>query len=412
MCTLAADCGAASTNWPAPARVPLPNTVPVPPLPGINIPEGPFVPTPASPYLLPLTNAPTRPKAMLPPAMLPSGADMMRQGIRFQPPPPTAASIAATQTVRYVEPIGTPTAWGEFQIAKPILFNTTEADAILRMLQVFPPNNAWNTDISMWPLHQNSHTIIESIGTDAPLLCNEDMGFVCVPPDQQRVTVKVVDYPDESDHGPFPVPDNVPIEGWPMHPRSASLDEVQRDTSNRGGDRHGIVVDPVNRMLYEFYQLKRTDNGWQAAQASIFDLKSNKLRPDGWTSSDAAGLPIFPAVVRYDEISRGVVSHAMRVTVRRTRRSYVAPATHFASRLTDPNLPRMGERIRLRHDFVTNDFTPAAQAILNGLKKYGMLVADNGNDWAISIAPDERIRSLHDELRKVRGSDFEVVVAP
>ena len=131
-------------------------------------------------------------------------------------------------------------------------------------------------------------------------------------------------------------------------------------------------------MLYEFYQLKKTDAGWQAACAAIFDLKSNKLRPDGWTSADAAGLPIFPAVVRYDELKRGAVEHAMRVTVRKTRRAYVHPATHFASRLTDENLPRMGERIRLRRDFDTSRFTPEVKAILEGLKKHGMLVADNG----------------------------------
>src|SRR6266566_5266147 len=119
----------------------------------------------------------------------------------------------------------------------------------------------------------------------------------------------------------------------------------------KGGDRHASVVDPTNRLLYEFYQLKKVGDGWQAAQASIFDLKSNKLRPDGWTSSDAAGLPVFPSIVRYDELKRGKVEHALRVTVRKTRRAYVYPATHFASRLDDENLPGMGERLRLRRDF-------------------------------------------------------------
>jgi hypothetical protein len=165
-------------------------------------------------------------------------------------------------------------------------------------------------------------------------------------------------------------------------------------------------------MLYEFYQLKLTDHGWQAAQASIFDLKSNRLRPDGWTSTDAAGLPIFPAVVRHDELRRGLVEHAMRVTVVKTRRAYVAPATHFASRLVDRDLPRMGERLRLRADFNVSGFSPPVRAILKGLKKYGMFVADNGLDWDISTAPDPRIPSLHEELRRVKGSDFEVVVAP
>jgi hypothetical protein len=213
-------------------------------------------------------------------------------------------------------------------------------------------------------------------------------------------------------------PDNMPIEGWPVSYQRDSrspwvtLDDVQCDRLNQGGDRHGIVVDPVNRMLFEFYQARKTAGGWQAAQASIFDLKSNQLRPDGWTSADAAGLPIFPAVVRYDELKRGLVEHAMRVTVRKTRRAYVAPATHYASRLEDENLPRMGERIRLRADFDVSGFSAEVQAILNGLKMYGMFVADNGIDWAISVAPDPRIGNLHEELRRVEGSDFEVVQAP
>jgi hypothetical protein len=244
------------------------------------------------------------------------------------------------------------------------------------------------------------------------------MGFVIVPPDQKKVPVKLTGYPDESDKGPYPVPDSVPIEGWPAnYQRDANLagltlDDVQRDTRKLEGDRHAIVVDPVNRKLYEFFVMKKTDAGWEAACAAVFDLKSNKLRPDGWTSADAAGLPIFPAVVRFDELKRGAVEHAMRVTVRRTRRAYVHPATHFASRLTDENLPRMGERFRLRKDYDTSESSPEVKAILEGLKKYGMMVADNGIEWAISIAPDPRIPVLHEELRKVKGSDFEVVVPP
>jgi hypothetical protein len=158
--------------------------------------------------------------------------------------------------------------------------------------------------------------------------------------------------------------------------------------------------------------MRRTDSGWQAGQASVFDLKTNKLRPDGWTSADAAGLPIFPATVRYDELKRGMVEHALRVTVVRTRRAYVYPATHFASRLTDENLPRMGERIRLKKDFDISGFSPEVQAILKGLKKYGMFVADNGIDWAISVTPDPRIPVLHAELRKITGAAFEVVEPP
>src|SRR5204863_3273539 len=192
---------------------------------------------------------------------------------------------------------------------------------------------------------------------------------------------------------------------WPLNNRK--LAEHQR--AKEKGERHVLVVDPVNRMLYEFYQGRKTGDGWQAACEATFDLKSNKLRPDGWTSSDAAGLPIFPAVVRYDECERGLVEHAMRFTVRRSRKAYVYPATHFASRLTDEILPRMGERFRLRQDFDESGFSPHVRAILRGLKKYGMFVADNGGDWRISVAPDSRIKGLN-ELRKLKGSDFEVVV--
>jgi hypothetical protein len=303
-------------------------------------------------------------------------------------------------------------------ITKPVEFFTPEADAILSALEVFPPDNPWNLVVENWPLHPNSKNIVASIGPEKMFRCNDDMGFVLIPPDQKKVDVKLIGYPGESDKGPFPVPDIVPIEGWPVDFQrkpggdKITLDAVQRDMLKQGGDRHALVVDPTNRMLYEFYQMKKTDAGWQASQASVFDLKSNKMRPEEWTSADAAGLPIFSATVRYDELKRGIVEHAMRVTVVKTRRAYVYPARHFASRLTDENLPRMGERIRLRKDFDISAFTPEVQAILKGLKKYGMYVADNGIDWAISVAPDPRIKPLHEELRKIKGSDFEVVQPP
>lgn len=304
------------------------------------------------------------------------------------------------------------------KFTQPVLFHTPEADAILAALEIFPPDNPWNVSVADWPLHPDSRAIVASIGADKPLRYNDDMGFILVPPGQKRVPVKLVAYPDESDPGPYPVPENVPIEGWPsFYQRSEggekiTLDDVQRDRQGRGGDRHALVVDPTNRMLYEFFVMKKTEGGWQADCAAIFDLKSNRLRPDGWTSADAAGLPIFPAVVRYDELKRGKVEHALRVTVRRTRRAYVYPATHFASSLTDKNLPRMGERLRLRKDFDTAGFSPEVKTILEGLKRYGMFVADNGIEWAVSVAPDPRIPILHNELRKVKGSDFEVVVPP
>ncbi|HEX5102209.1 MAG TPA: hypothetical protein VFV87_00255 [Pirellulaceae bacterium] len=342
-----------------------------------------------------------------------------------------AAWFAAVGAVRAAEPSTIP---GKRlpEIKEPVLLGTAEADAIAAALQVFPPDNAWNTDISRWPLHPNSAAIVASIGNDKPLRYNTDMSYVFVPPGQKLVDVAIVEYPDESDKGPYPVPDNTPIEGWPAwHRRDAeqklTLEEVQRDKLNQGGDRHAIVVDPYAGKLYEFYQMKRTDPAsgeqasggrrlpeprWQCACAAIFNLRTNDLRQGGWTSADAAGLPIYPAVIRYDELAAGKVNHAMRVTVRSTRRAYVAPATHFASRKTDENLPRMGERLRLKAGYDIRGFSPEVQTILKGLKQYGMLVADNGLEWAISCAPDERIPVLHEELRRVKGSAFEVVRAP
>ena len=300
----------------------------------------------------------------------------------------------------------------------PVMFDTPEADAILSALEVFPPDNPWNLVVADWPLHPKSKEMVAGIGAAKPLRCNPDMGFILVPPGQKKIDVKPVTYPDESDKGPFPVPAGIPIEGWPAYYKrdpklkELTLDDVQRNKLNDDGDRHAIVVDPVNRMLYEFYQMKKTDAGWQCSNEATFDLKSNKLRPDGWTSGDAAGLPIFPSVIRYDELKRGAIEHALRVTFAKTRNAYVYPATHRASSKTGETLPRMGERFRLRKDFDTSKFTPEVKAILEALQKYGMLVADNGIDWALSCAPDLRIPAMHDELRKVKGSDFEAVVAP
>lgn len=301
---------------------------------------------------------------------------------------------------------------------RPISFDDLEADAILSALEVFPPDNPWNIPVDSWPVADNSAEMIELIGAEKPLRGNLDMAFVLVPPNQKKIDVKLSEYATESDAGPYPVPENVPIEGWPAGfkrdpgTKSLTLNDVQRGKPTLEADRHAIVVDPVNRKLYEFYRLTKTDNGWNALQASIFDLGSNRLRPDGWTSSDAAGLPIFPAIVRYDELKRGKIEHALRVTFKNTRRAYVYPATHFASSKTDKNLPRMGERLRLRSSFDTSKFSPEVKVILEALKRYGMLTADNGIDWALSIAPDQRIPVMHDELRKIKGYDFEVVAPP
>lgn len=269
--------------------------------------------------------------------------------------------------------------------------------------QVFPADNPWNTDISAYPVHPNSANFIASIGADKGL--HEDFGTVwqgapsgipycIVPSDQPKVTV-TFDYPDESDPGPYPVPDDAPIEGGP----------------DGEGDRHILMVDVDNAKLYELFHSFKTEDGWRAGSGAIFDLTSNDLRPLGWTSADAAGLPIFPGLVRYDEVvEKGEVNHAIRFTCRLTQRGYILPATHFASRSSDPNLSPMGLRLRLKADYDISDFPPEAQVILTALKKYGLILADNGGDWFISGAPDPRWNTENlTTLRRVKGTDFEVV---
>ncbi len=271
-------------------------------------------------------------------------------------------------------------------------------------LQVFPPDNPWNTDISKYPVHPNSANFIKSIGEDRPL--HPDFGgpyeghpngipYSLVKGAQPKVPVTLGDYADESDPGPYPIPDDAPIEGG----------------SNSKGDRHTLVIDTDNMILYELGGAVKTQDGWQAGAGAIFDLRSNKLRPLGWTSTDAAGLPIFPGLVRYDEVvEKGEITHALRFTVRRSQRGYILPATHFASRSSDPNLPPMGLRVRLKADYDISGFPKEAQVVLRALKKYGMIMADNGGDWFVTGAPDPR---WNDEdintMKSVKGSDFEVV---
>ncbi|HEY4234611.1 MAG TPA: hypothetical protein VGM76_14350 [Lacipirellulaceae bacterium] len=300
-------------------------------------------------------------------------------------------------------------------INNAISFDTPEADAVMAAVEMFPANSPWYLDVSKFPLHPNSQALVASTGADKVLRVNYDMAYVIVPPTQQPTAMKLTELASESDQGPFPIPANLPIEGWPVEFKSSgvSLDAVQQNAMNdQDSDRHAIVLDPVNGRLHEFFKIKRVGAAWEAEQASTFNLKSNKLRPDSWTSADAAGLAILPAVVRYDELQRGEIEHALRVTIRTSRKAYVYPATHRAGHTDDENVMRMGERLRLRASFDTSQFTPAAQTILKALKKHGMFVADNGNEWAISIAPDPRIPNLADELRKVKGGDFEVVEFP
>jgi hypothetical protein len=291
--------------------------------------------------------------------------------------------------------------------ARPSLGNPRgrlfHAGASLGGKRVFPADNPWNRDISGAPVDPNSDRLVASIGADRNL--HPDFGtvyqgapngipYIVVPGTQPRAPVQFR-YPDESDPGPYPIPPDAPIEGGP----------------NSRGDRHVLVIDRDHWMLYELFSAYPEGKSWRAGSGAIFDLSSNKLRPAGWTSADAAGLPIFPGLVRYDEVmERKVISHALRFTVVHSRRAYVYPARHFASRSTDPNLPPMGMRVRLKATYDISRFPPPARVILTALKKYGMIVADNGGDWFLSGAPDPR---WDDEqlstLKQVKGRDFEVV---
>jgi hypothetical protein len=278
--------------------------------------------------------------------------------------------------------------------------------ASLHGKQLFPSDNPWNQDISTMPVDPNSANLITSIGLNTGL--HPDFGtvyngapngipYVVVSGAQTRVPIYYTAYGDESDPGPYPVPADAPIEGGP--------------TST--GDRHVLVIDRDNWKLYELGYAFPVSNGasWNANCGAIFDLNSNALRPAGWTSADAAGLPIFPGLVRYDEVfEQGVIAHALRFTVQDSRRAYVYPARHWASSNTSPNLPPMGMRVRLKAAFDISGYSPAMQVILRALKKYGMMVADNGASWYISGAPDPRWND--DELstlKTIQGSNFEVV---
>jgi hypothetical protein len=219
--------------------------------------------------------------------------------------------------------------------------------------------------------------------------------YVVVSGAQARVPINFTAYGDESDPGPYPVPPDAPVEGGP----------------SGTGDRHVIVIDRDNWKLYELYRAFPTAAGWNADGGAVFDLNSNALRPAGWTSADAAGLPVFPGLVRYDEVfGRGEITHALRFTAPRTRRAYVFPARHFASSSTDPNLPPMGMRVRLKASVDISGFPPRMQVILRALKKYGMILADNGSSWYVSGAPDPRWNDGElNTLKALKGSDFEVV---
>jgi hypothetical protein len=279
------------------------------------------------------------------------------------------------------------------------------ANKSLQGRQIFPADDAWNKDVLKDEVDPNSEKLIASIGLAKPL--HPDFGtvyngapsgipYVIVAGNQPKVSVRF-EYKGESDPGPYPVPPDALIEGGPKS----------------DGDRHVLILDRDNWKLYELFSAYlQADGTWKAGSGAIFDLtKSSIQRPKGWTSADAAGLPIFPGLVRYDEaVGQKAIKHALRFTIVKSRHAYVHPATHYASSKTDPNLPPMGMRVRLKAGYDASKFSPTNQVLLQALKTYGMIVADNGGDWFVSGAPDPRWDDddLH-KLTAVKGSDFEVV---
>lgn len=304
-------------------------------------------------------------------------------------------------------------------VTNAILFNTPEADAILASMQIFPVTNAWNEDISKRPLLANSDAMIAQVKAD--LATNRqtlrvffEMNFVLAPDNQPLVPIQFFNYADESDPSPYPIPTNLPIETWPRETGALTLEEWQQDVAKAGGDRHAIIVQPVSGVIWETWLTKLTTNGqWRASNGAKFDLKSNALRPSGWTSADAAGLPMFPALVRFDECERGAVEHAVRLIVKKTRREYIYPALHFASTnsAAETNLPAMGQRFRLNQNFATpGNWTKQEKALLYALKKYGAIVADNGNFFSISATPDSRWPDgAFDHISSINITNFEVI---
>jgi hypothetical protein len=272
---------------------------------------------------------------------------------------------------------------------------------------VFPADNVWNTPVDMLPVDESSDAYVATIGADDNLQADFGSGgwpegsgapigvpYTVVGATQEKVSV-TFEYDDESDPGPYPVPADALIEGGP----------------DGDGDRHVLVVDRDNCILYElFYAFPEPDGSWQAGSGAIFNLSSNALRPEGWTSADGAGLPVFAGLVRYDEVAQGEINHALRFTAPQTRRDYVWPARHYASDLTGDEYPPMGQRFRLRADFDISGFSPQVQVILRALKRYGMILADNGSSWFISGVPDESWdNEMLGQLRQIQGSDFEAV---
>lgn len=283
--------------------------------------------------------------------------------------------------------------------AKP---RTGTLNGSLGTCPVFPASNRWNTDISTAPVHASSNQIVSRINSLGGDSLHPDFGgngaygipYVTVPGSEPKVPIHFTAYGSESNPGPYPVPLGAPVEGG----RTST------------GDRHVLAVNTGTCTLYEMYRAFPRVRYWDADSGAVFNLRSNTLRPDGWTSADAAGLPIFAGLVRYDEVLRGRINHAIRITFDQTRKAYLHPATHWASSSTNGFDPPMGLRLRLKSSFSLAGYTGASKVILTAMKKHGVIVADNGSNWFFTGAADKRWSDANlNQMKNVPGSAFEVV---
>ena len=311
-----------------------------------------------------------------------------------RPTPTSSPTLTPTQTPTVI-PTPTP-------VAAPTAAASQRTGALVDLtIQLFPASNPWNTAIAGTAVDPRSAAYLATM----PGNLHMDFGaswdggpfgipYTVVAGNQRKVPV-TFDYVEDSDPGPYPIPSDVAIEG------GAKAD----------GDRHVLVLDKDNLRLYELWNaFPQADGSWHAGSGAVFDLRTNTLRPAGSTSADAAGLPILPGLVRYDEVAAGVIDHAIRFTVQNTQHGYVYPATHYASDKTDPNLPPMGMRVRLKASFDISGYPPQARVVLQAMKTYGLILADNGSSWFVSGTPDPRWDDDQlNTLKKVPGSAFEVV---
>ncbi|MFI7426371.1 hypothetical protein ACIBPB_05245 [Micromonospora sp. NPDC049836] len=323
------------------------------------------------------------------------------------PAPSTAAPAPAATTPAATAPVATAAPVPPAPAAAPAARSGLGArpSRAARACTVFPADNVWHADVSRLPVHPRSAAMVDAIGSGAAVHADFGSGtwqggpigipVTVVPAGQRRVPVSFT-YADESDPGPYPVPANAAVEGGPA----------------ATGDRHVIVWDRAACRAYELFDARPAGAGWRAGSGAVFDLRSNRLRPAGWTSADASGLAILAGLVRYDEVAAGRVDHAVRVTVPRTRTGWTWPATHSASSATDPNLPQLGQRLRLKPSVDLSRLPRQARIVAEAMRRYGLIVADHGSAWYLSGAPDRRWDNdaLH-ALGGLRGSDFEVVDA-